>query len=670
MAPLPLIQVAGDLTADWASFDASGDDALSHGYQWDRESDVGVSVASGAAALLTELLASCSPELFTVDGWSLPANALSDPRAPNVTRTLSRWSPHPRRRGERSGVWRVREFAGVLPAEDPLWPPAPSAGTPDCLVLDDANLGFRDRPGVWPGSLQTGAPPRHIIVKMTNPLAAGPLWDLLAGRHANRLTVVLAENDLRKEGAPIGQPLSWEQLATDVARTVLQDPRLSAAARVVVGIGLAGAVIVESGESPRLVFDPLGHDTDWRSDHPGQLTGIGTCLTAALAIAAASRPEQPDWVDGVRRGLGAGRALWEHGYALDPARGLVFPAVVGETLAAPADAAQFAGTTIDPESDSWTILDIRTPGALHHTAEEIVRRGPDEALPGVPVERFGQWSSVDRTEIETMRSIRLLVEEYLSLKRPSRPLSLAVFGSPGSGKSFGVKQLTQAWSAGHAVTILEFNLTQLEGPGDLVRAFERVRDVTVTEALPVVFWDEFDSPRDGQPMGWLKLFLAPMQDGGYSEGGAFHPLGPAVFVFAGGVFRSMDRFKDAAAADPATKATDFLSRLRGYVDILGVNASGPEDRHVTLRRAFLLRSVLQRRAPQLIRRGSLAIDPGVLRAFLNVAEYLHGARSLEAIVDMSSLGGKLRFERSSLPPQHQLNLHTDAAQFLALVRGD
>src|SRR5262249_48957996 len=98
----PLIQVAGDLTADWASFDASGDDTLSHGYQWERESDIGVSVAPGAAALLTELLRSQAAEQFTVDGWSLPAAALVDPRASAVTRTLSRWSLHPSRRGERS----------------------------------------------------------------------------------------------------------------------------------------------------------------------------------------------------------------------------------------------------------------------------------------------------------------------------------------------------------------------------------------------------------------------------------------------------------------------------------------------------------------------------------------------------------------------------------------
>ena len=48
--------------------------------------------------------------------------------------------------------------------------------------------------------------------------------------------------------------------------------------------------------------------------------------------------------------------------------------------------------------------------------------------------------------------------------------------------------------------------------------------------------------------------------------------------------------------------------------------------------------------------------------------FYHGARSLEAIVDMSSLAGKPRYERSSLPPRRQLALHVDARRFLELVR--
>lgn len=55
------------------------------------------------------------------------------------------------------------------------------------------------------------------------------------------------------------------------------------------------------------------------------------------------------------------------------------------------------------------------------------------------------------------------------------------------------------------------------------------------------------------------------------------------------------------------------------------------------------------------------------RAFLQVDRYYHGARSMEALLDMSSVGGLLAFEPSSQPPDRQLALHVDATKFLELV---
>src|SRR6266481_8367002 len=65
--------------------------------------------------------------------------------------------------------------------------------------------------------------------------------------------------------------------------------------------------------------------------------------------------------------------------------------------------------------------------------------------------------------------------------------------------------------------------------------------------------------------------------------------------------------------------------------------------------------------------GRIQIDDGVLRAFLEAPEYHHGARSLEAILEMSRLGGRTYFDPSLLPPEAQLNLHVDANHFMALV---
>ncbi len=119
------------------------------------------------------------------------------------------------------------------------------------------------------------------------------------------------------------------------------------------------------------------------------------------------------------------------------------------------------------------------------------------------------------------------------------------------------------------------------------------------------------------------------------------------------------------------KGTDFVSRLRGYVNVMGPNRAGDDDAFFIIRRALLFRSLLERKAPQIFDdRGNARIDPGVLRGFLKVPTYKHGARSMEAIIDMSILAGKIRYDQACLPPAKQLDLHVDSAMFSKLVLRD
>jgi hypothetical protein len=56
-----------------------------------------------------------------------------------------------------------------------------------------------------------------------------------------------------------------------------------------------------------------------------------------------------------------------------------------------------------------------------------------------------------------------------------------------------------------------------------------------------------------------------------------------------------------------------------------------------------------------------------VRAFLRVPFFKHGARSIGAVIQMSALAGRARFERSSLPEANQLQLHVNAQDFVDLV---
>ncbi len=101
---------------------------------------------------------------------------------------------------------------------------------------------------------------------------------------------------------------------------------------------------------------------------------------------------------------------------------------------------------------------------------------------------------------------------------------------------------------------------------------------------------------------------------------------------------------------------------------MGVNPTDKKDRLYKIRRALILRNMLQRKAPHLFdRTGQLQIQPGVLHALLSVSHFTHGVRSLEAILDMSMLAGRRSFEQADLPPAAQLALHVEAEEFCKLV---
>jgi len=296
--------------------------------------------------------------------------------------------------------------------------------------------------------------------------------------------------------------------------------------------------------------------------------------------------------------------------------------------------------------------------------------GP-EVIEGLPRLSFGALTTVDRWEIEAFQNIRTLIIGYAN-STSIRPLSIAVFGSPGSGKSFGVTQIAKNILPGK-VEKLEFNVSQFTGTDDLSAAFHRVRDAILEGKLPLVFFDEFDSGRDGLPLGWIKSFLMPMQDGKFKDESGEHPLGKCILVFAGGTASGFEEFaRPMHSGNPEeqqefknVKGPDFVSRLRGTINVLGPNPKDENDKNYILRRALLLRSLCERKL-DMKQKGGAPISRNIVWAMLLVPKYSHGARSMEAILDMSRIEGNV-WEPVSLPFHSQLSLHVDADAFVKLV---
>ncbi len=711
-----VVVVTGDVTMDWNLARTRRSD--SGGAAWNADDCTRAYWQRGGAALLADLIEAVADELRAAGQADYSLREMGAPRHqalpgdPRFHHSYAMWSlfdydvKTSRDKNKPPQTWRVGEFLGL----DRCAADGPSAAEwkhvqddsseAGILVLDDADLGFRDHPELWPKALASEEHHPWIMLKMARPVAQGRLWDHLHKHRADRLIVVMSVNDLRLTEVQISRELSWERTAQDLAWELVHNPRVNAlshCAHVVISFDTAGALLLsrqqDAAPKCRLFFDPKVIEGIWGQSHRGGMIGYTSCLAAGVTRQLMRSPDEPDIDRGIQSGLAAMRKLHLEGYGVRgssaPDAGLAFPtALIASELSK--DAAPFSVAEVqDPlvyvsepsvatrkaqESGFWTILEDRYTDSLGKVAERIVEEGAEAALTDVPLGQFGKLLTVDRREIESFRSIRALVSEYCRKERQKRPLSIAVFGAPGSGKSFGVIQVAESLRPGE-IKVLEFNLSQFGGTHDLLDALHQVRDAGLSGFIPLVFFDEFDTTLDRQRFGWLRHFLAPMQDGRFQQGQISHPIGRSIFVFAGGISESMDSFgQDMSELEfRDAKGPDFVSRLKGYVNILGPNRpKNASDPYFVIRRAILLRSILLRDAGQLFeRRGDrevLNVDSGVLRALLHTSRFKHGVRSMESVIAMSQLIGKHRFERSCLPAVEQLDLHVDAHDFQARVQ--
>lgn len=311
------------------------------------------------------------------------------------------------------------------------------------------------------------------------------------------------------------------------------------------------------------------------------------------------------------------------------------------------------------------------PGGYLSVAEMIVYVGADWLYEHVPVCRFNKMATVDRDEIESYHTIKALLDDYIlrydasDEKESVQPLSVAVFGPPGSGKSFGVKQI--AASCGR-YQVFSLNVSQYKGAGELFEALDEALK-SAGDQIPLIFFDEFDSELEGTSRGWLKYFLAPMQDGEYTLKGKINTVKGAVFVFAGGTASSFQGFLPQNPEETERfrkiKGMDFVSRLKGVLNIKGINPVNQRDRAHIIRRAMILRGQLERNIPGVFTHGDSKanVSRALLSALLRVSFYRHGARSLEFILAMCRLSDVDRFTPSCLPLDEQLDIHLDVKDF-------
>lgn len=671
----------------------------------------------------------------------------------------------PKGKGRTIRVHKELGYSGPQAGEDPTLKVTYFNNLADArvIVLDDTGNRFRkgvsDNP--WPDAINKPASAAEatplIVYKLHRPLpgsgAVNTLWDAVTKNHTNSLIVIASIGDLRQAGASISMGLSWERTATDIVwhlqNNVLFAP-LKRCRRLIIRLGYEGAVLwtcrADAAGNEKyeawLVYDPAGIEGSFARRIPGTMVSTGSAFTAAfvqkVAESGATRltelvsvqptTEKQDLellLTAIQTGLAASRKLLKTGFGSasdipDYPRADLFKDDERESKVFAERSIRIIPGAIEPDRSYWRLLDdlfdmskpqIRAAVEMVATNRREVcldKKAVEEQalalLKQVPVASFGALQTYDRVEIERYRALHTLLRDYLCAKAPPRPLSIAVFGPPGAGKSFGVKQVAKSLvglQGCKEVADITFNLSLYQTPEELAAAFHLVRDEALKGKVPLVFFDEFDTALNNQPLAWLRQFLAPMQDGEFLDRGAPHPIGQAIFVFAGGTCATFQEFAKHPGMDAerfkSSKGPDFLSRLRATLDIPSINfmtARGPDPAAgalqstlppdtfdpygpieafpskaaILLRRAGILAFSLKGKAPSLVQAdGSLAISDSVLRALLWMPRFEHGNRSFDALLDMSHLAGAHKYTPSLLPAAFQLPLHGDASNFNQLV---
>jgi hypothetical protein len=688
------IIVAGDVTIDWLQWVAKQKEN-SNGTgasNWALYPGTRMKAEYGGALLLAKMVESATDA--KVAGYDLAHIENISPE--KVIHSIAMLDTFSLGKEGEDRIFRVKKyggFSGPIAKQLKQLPIFNDDAEARLIILDDAGNGFRDDRSAWPKAITEDGKAPVVILKMSRPLASGELWDHLLKRHAKNLIVIISANDLREMGVNISRRLSWEKTAEDFGWQMGNNPTvkpLAACRNLIVRFGLDGAIHYTNDRGmigAKLFYDPVYGEDGYKERHHGDMQGVTAAFVAAFASAIAS--EGPS---GICKGINAGIQKSRQLFLLGFGRSKEDPSYPVSKLFKPTEdrvdpmsevAIRFVDEKGSKKNGYWTILEECTRGKLESISYSAVIKKAEDSLKHVPAARFGGLFTLDRNEIESYQSIKNLMAEYLEKNDAKIPLSIAVFGPPGSGKSFGVTQLALSIDPERVVK-KEFNVAQFTSIDDLTDALHKVRDLVLEGKIPLVFFDEFDATFQGD-LGWLKYFLAPMQDGIFKDGETMHPIGKSIFVFAGGTSHTFQQFSREQLKDGLkekekenlrlefrkAKGTDFISRLRGYVNVLGPNRAGDEDAFYIIRRALLLRSLLKRKASQIFDEDDNArIDPGVLRAFIKVPAYKHGARSMEAIIDMSMLANARKYGQAALPPAKQLELHVDSGIFSKLVLRD
>jgi hypothetical protein len=552
-----------------------------------------------------------------------------------------------------------------------------------------------------------------IFFRMAN-LNSTSVFRLLKKEGFLKKTVLFVSIDqLRRKCPQIRRGYSWDETIEDIINSFEKKIRgikdyLEAAFLVLV-IPYYGILLFDNVNLKKwIILDANNLEDSYAIRPQGEVFGL---LTSVMASVLKSISIQPDRTislefekikDGLRQGFYCMKAIDKAGFNCkniteDQRSGeyaFIYPfheidsPIVSEKV-------EFEYPKLT--TDQFRIFDIVTSDSEKFITilRKIIKQGAKAGLEeNVPFLNYEKFFTADRDDIHQYRVVQKICEEHFLKQKLTRPVSIAVLGKPGVGKSFGIKQLVEFLKKENdSIERIEFNLSQIANVETLYRVFDKIREKAVIGKRVLVFFDEADSKIMGTDDNWYKFFLSPMQDGTYYIGPDEFSLGHPIFVFAFSKYKDWGSFnkgkQNTRVAEDPEKFFDFVSRIHCHIEIkdLSLPSSGdnginwenlPTDQvanvsglnsanvPVYLRRALVIRSQLEKHCSSIFKKNgeshfgnaTAQIDDEIIKELVFRHQYLKfGPRSIESIIQTSELSEKNKFDISCLPPQESLIFH-------------
>lgn len=178
-------------------------------------------------------------------------------------------------------------------------------------------------------------------------------------------------------------------------------------------------------------------------------------------------------------------------------------------------------------------------------------------------EVIGKFLTNNKDIANELKETEKIIKSYFKNRTKERPLNILLSSSPGSGKSFLLKQFKKSLKTEYK----EFNLSTLLSKEGVFRIFQYIEEKNKKKITPIVFINEVDTIINNE---YIFPFLLSAMSDGKSEYDEPIKCNRAIMVFAGsGLFESKETdYPNISGLVKFRGITSFLfTMLQYFIDI-------------------------------------------------------------------------------------------------------